>query len=103
RHHQLQVHLGQKMCKILGDHLYSSRVRCILGTDVTANPHKVTPRTQICAVAVGLDNVIHLPDEVRDKVRKATAKGAGGISETGHKLKVGELEFEAMMRHLDNM
>ncbi|XP_071827242.1 gamma-adducin-like isoform X3 [Apostichopus japonicus] len=58
---------------------------------------------QIRAVAVGLDNVIHLPDEVRDKVREATAKGAGGVSETGHKLKVGELEFEAMMRHLDNM
>ncbi|PIK45182.1 putative gamma-adducin isoform X1 [Apostichopus japonicus] len=53
--------------------------------------------------AVGLDNVIHLPDEVRDKVREATAKGAGGVSETGHKLKVGELDFEAMMRHLDNM
>ncbi|PIK33520.1 putative RNA pseudouridylate synthase domain-containing protein 3-like, partial [Apostichopus japonicus] len=46
RHHQLQVHLGQKMCKILGDHLYSSRVRCILGTNVTANPHEVTPWTQ---------------------------------------------------------
>ncbi|XP_071817525.1 gamma-adducin-like isoform X2 [Apostichopus japonicus] len=184
RHHQLQVHLGQKMCKILGDHLYSSRVRCILGTDVTANPLEVTPRTQvstmkcgllpisqealICgeisyydytgivveeeqndqiiralgpknkilflrnhgivccggsieeayflalncvaaceiqirAVVEGLDNVIHLLDEVRDKVREATAKGEGGVSETGHKLKVGELELEAMMRHLDNM
>ncbi|PIK38611.1 putative alpha-adducin-like isoform X5 [Apostichopus japonicus] len=53
--------------------------------------------------AAGLDNVIHLPDEVRDKVGEATAKDAGGVSETGHKLKVGELEFEAMMRHLDNM
>ncbi|PIK33718.1 putative RNA pseudouridylate synthase domain-containing protein 3, partial [Apostichopus japonicus] len=47
RHHQLQVHLGQKMCKILGDHLYSSRMRCILGTDVTANPYEVTPQTQV--------------------------------------------------------
>ncbi|XP_071842663.1 uncharacterized protein [Apostichopus japonicus] len=53
--------------------------------------------------AVGLDNVNHLPDEVRDKVGEGTAKDAGGVSETGHKLKVGELEFEAMMRHLDNM
>ncbi|XP_071817534.1 mitochondrial mRNA pseudouridine synthase Rpusd3-like isoform X3 [Apostichopus japonicus] len=52
RHHQLQVHLGQKMCKILGDHLYSSRVRCILGTNMTANPHEVTPRTQEIPLAM---------------------------------------------------
>ncbi|XP_071844121.1 beta-adducin-like isoform X3 [Apostichopus japonicus] len=51
----------------------------------------------------GLDNVIHLPDEVRDKVGEGTAKNAGGVSETGHKLKVVELEYEAMVRHLDNM
>lgn len=58
---------------------------------------------QIKAVAVGLDNIIQLPDDVREQVAKVTSKGAGGVSESGHKLKPGELEFEAMMRLMDNM
>ena len=62
---------------------------------------------------LGLDNVILMSDEARKKAYEtAHSGGAGGVnSKDGEskgeakkerKLKFGELEFEALMRSLDN-
>ena len=62
---------------------------------------------------LGLDNLIVVNDEARQAAYETSRKGGGGVdskSEGGasgqgskeRKWKVGELEFEALMRSLDN-
>lgn len=59
---------------------------------------------QVKSLVCGLDNIILVSDEIKEKVQKVVSKGSGGVSTgMGRKWKVGELEFEAMMRQLDNM
>ncbi|CAH1265154.1 RPUSD3 [Branchiostoma lanceolatum] len=43
---QLQVHLSTKLCSILGDHVYSSRVGSVAGMPALMEPTNVSPRTQ---------------------------------------------------------
>ncbi|XP_033125508.1 gamma-adducin-like isoform X2 [Anneissia japonica] len=55
---------------------------------------------QVKSMAVGVDNLVLLPDELRKKTHEFALKGNDS---EGKKWKIGELEFEAMMRQLDNM
>ena len=64
-------------------------------------------------MSVGLDNLILLPDSVKEETRRVALQGAsvpinqehveGEKAPRERKWKIGELEFEAMMRQLDNM
>lgn len=57
---------------------------------------------QIKALPAGLDNIILVDDEVRQKTFAVGSQGGGGVDTSGRKWKPGELEFEALMRQLDN-
>ncbi|XP_071946979.1 alpha-adducin-like isoform X2 [Antedon mediterranea] len=57
---------------------------------------------QVKSMAAGMDNLVLLPEEMRKKTHEFAVRGSGGVGDT-KKWKVGELEFEAMMRQLDNM
>ena len=62
------------------------------------------PISQVKSMACGLDNIIQLSDEIKEAVQKVVQQGGGGVSAGGgRKWKMGEIEFEAMMRQLDNM
>ena len=51
----------------------------------------------------GLDNLILVSPEIREKTaRIASQTGGGGVDTSGKKWKCGELEYEAYMRLLDN-
>ena len=50
----------------------------------------------------GLENVIEASPEARAQVKEVTSHGGGGVDSSGKKWKIGELEFEALMRLLDN-
>ena len=51
----------------------------------------------------GLDNLILVSPEIREKTaRIANQTGGGGVDTSGKKWKCGELEYEAYMRLLDN-
>lgn len=54
------------------------------------------------ALTAGLNNVMLVNNDVAKKVFRTVSRGGGGVSRHG-KLKVGELEYEAMMRVLDNL
>ncbi|XP_056004249.1 alpha-adducin-like isoform X8 [Ostrea edulis] len=58
--------------------------------------------SQIKALPAGLDNIILVDDEVRQKTFAVGSQGGGGVDTSGRKWKPGELEFEALMRQLDN-
>ncbi|TRY77416.1 hypothetical protein TCAL_12434 [Tigriopus californicus] len=70
--------------------------------------------TQLKMMPMGLDNLVLIEDDVRRKVFERGQMGGGGVNSTseggpdgsGDKKKrtwgVGELEFEALMRNLDN-
>ncbi|XP_070558171.1 mitochondrial mRNA pseudouridine synthase Rpusd3-like [Ptychodera flava] len=45
--HQLQVHMTTKLCCILGDHLYSSRVQSVLGVPVLVSTEQSKPSVQV--------------------------------------------------------
>ncbi|XP_077978845.1 mitochondrial mRNA pseudouridine synthase Rpusd3-like [Glandiceps talaboti] len=45
--HQMQVHMISKLCSILGDHTYSSRIQTVLGIPVLVDVHNVQPCTQV--------------------------------------------------------
>ena len=51
---------------------------------------------------IGLENVIEASPAAREQVKEVTAHGGGGVDTSGKKWKIGELEFEALMRLLDN-
>merc|ERR1719150_1840559 len=70
---------------------------------------------QLKMVPLGVDNLITIPEETRQKVYQTAQRGAGGVNSkseggpdgSGDKAKkrawgLGEMEFEALMRNLDN-
>lgn len=59
--------------------------------------------TQIKLMPFGMDNLVLIDDETRRKTYEIGQRGGGGV-DTGSKKEwgVGELEFEALMRMLDN-
>ena len=50
----------------------------------------------------GVDNIILIDNDVRQKTFQLGSQGGGGVDTSGKKWKCGELEFEALMRQLDN-
>jgi len=58
--------------------------------------------TQIKAMPAGIDNIILPSEEARDQAFRVANQGGGGVDQSGKKWKIGELEFEALMRTLDN-
>lgn len=57
---------------------------------------------QIKALPAGLDNIVLVDEEVQRKTYAVGSQGGGGVDTSGKKWKTGELEFEALMRQLDN-
>jgi len=62
----------------------------------------VACETQISAMPAGLDNLILVDSDVQKKTFGLGSQGGGGVDTSGRKWKTGELEFEALMRMLDN-
>jgi len=58
--------------------------------------------TQIKMMPMGLDNLVLIDDDVRRKTYEIGQKGGGGVNTAKKEWGVGELEFEALMRMLDN-
>ena len=56
---------------------------------------------QVTAISFGVDSLIQVDNETRKKAFMVANQGGGGVSEN-RKWRVGELEFEAHMRQLDN-
>ena len=54
------------------------------------------------ALSAGLCNVMLVGNEVARRVADTVIRGGGGVSRHG-RLKVGQLEYEAEMRVLDNL
>ena len=54
------------------------------------------------AIPAGLDNIILVDNEIRRKTFNVANQGGGGVDTGSKKWKIGELEFEALMRQLDN-
>jgi len=50
----------------------------------------------------GLDNLVLVGEEIRKKTFATANQGGGGVDSSGKKWKIGELEFEAQMRIMDN-
>lgn len=59
------------------------------------------PPSQVSALVVGLASLIAVDKNVRQQVNNVTRRGGGGVSRLGI-FRVGEMEFEALMRMLDN-
>ncbi|XP_002730528.1 mitochondrial mRNA pseudouridine synthase RPUSD3-like [Saccoglossus kowalevskii] len=49
---QLRVHMTTKLCRILGDHVYSSRIQTILGIPVLIDARNAMPGTQVLSEEV---------------------------------------------------
>jgi len=58
--------------------------------------------TQLKMMPFGLDNLVLIDDEVRRKTYEIGQRGGGGVNTSKKEWAVGELEFEALMRMLDN-
>jgi len=58
--------------------------------------------TQIKMMPFGLDNLVLIDDETRRKTYEIGQQGGGGVNTAKKEWSVGELEFEAQMRMLDN-
>merc|ERR1712079_646032 len=58
--------------------------------------------TQIKMMPFGLDNLVLIDDETRRKVFEIGQRGGGGVNTAKKEWTVGELEFEGLMRMLDN-
>jgi len=58
--------------------------------------------TQIKAMPAGLDNLLMPSEEAREQAFKIGNQGGGGVHSSGRKWRTGELEFESLMRTLDN-
>eukprot|EP00106_Octopus_bimaculoides_P018485 XP_014785927.1 PREDICTED: protein hu-li tai shao-like isoform X3 [Octopus bimaculoides] len=59
--------------------------------------------TQINALPAGLDNLVLVNEETQKKTfTVANQSGGGGVDTSGRRWKTGELEFEALMRMMDN-
>ncbi|XP_063433805.1 gamma-adducin-like isoform X14 [Mytilus trossulus] len=59
--------------------------------------------TQTKAVPAGVDNLILVSEEIKKRTFQVGSQGGGGVDTGGRKWKTGELEFEAVMRQLDNV
>ncbi|XP_030841686.1 gamma-adducin-like isoform X3 [Strongylocentrotus purpuratus] len=61
--------------------------------------------TQVQAMTAGIDHLIQVSSEIAEKTREVASQGGGGVQGDDQikKWRWGELEFEAMMRQLDNM
>merc|ERR1719369_217138 len=57
---------------------------------------------QVKMMPLGLDNLVLIDDETRRKVFEIGQRGGGGVNTAKKEWAVGELEFEALMRMLDN-
>jgi len=57
---------------------------------------------QLKMMPYGIDNLVLIDDETRRKVYDVGQKGGGGVNTAKKEWGVGELEFEALMRMLDN-
>lgn len=57
---------------------------------------------QIQAMPAGVDNLILVSQEVKQKTFSTANQGGGGVDSSGRKWKIGEMEFEAQMRLMDN-
>lgn len=57
---------------------------------------------QVQAVPAGLDNLVLVSQEIKQKTFATANQGGGGVDSSGKKWKIGEMEFEAQMRLLDN-
>jgi len=58
--------------------------------------------TQIKMMPMGLDNLVMIDDETRRRAYEVGQQGGGGVNTAKKDWTVGELEFEAEMRMLDN-
>ena len=58
--------------------------------------------TQIKMLPMGLDNLVMIDDETRRRAYEVGQQGGGGVNTAKKDWTVGELEFEAEMRKLDN-
>eukprot|EP00092_Neocalanus_flemingeri_P032067 GFUD01034855.1.p1 GENE.GFUD01034855.1~~GFUD01034855.1.p1 ORF type:complete len:712 (+),score=176.10 GFUD01034855.1:397-2532(+) len=58
--------------------------------------------TQLKMMPYGLDNLVMIDDEVRRKTFEIGQRGGGGVNTSKKEWGIGELEFEALMRMLDN-
>ncbi|XP_053407845.1 gamma-adducin-like isoform X6 [Mercenaria mercenaria] len=58
--------------------------------------------SQIQAIPAGVDNLILVSQEIKQKTFTTANQGGGGVDSSGKKWKIGELEFEAQMRLMDN-
>jgi len=58
--------------------------------------------TQIKMMPFGLDNLVLIDDETRRKTYEIGQQGGGGVNTAKKEWSIGELEFEAQMRMLDN-
>jgi len=58
--------------------------------------------TQLKMMPLGLDNLVLIDDEVRRKTYEMGQRGGGGVNTSKKEWGVGEMEFEALMRMLDN-
>jgi len=58
--------------------------------------------TQLKMMPFGLDNLVLIDDEVRRKTYEIGQRGGGGVNTAKKEWGIGELEFEALMRMLDN-
>ncbi|XP_070212539.1 protein hu-li tai shao-like [Littorina saxatilis] len=57
---------------------------------------------QVKAMPVGLDNLVLVDEETQERTFKVGSQGGGGADTSGRKYRCGELEWEALMRTLDN-
>jgi len=58
--------------------------------------------TQLKMMPYGLDNLVLIDEETRARVYELGQRGGGGVNMSQKEWGVGELEFEALMRMLDN-
>ena len=54
-------------------------------------------------MSCGIANLIQISKEIGDRVRAVVTQGGGGVSDNGRLWRMGELEYEAFMRMLDNL
>ena len=54
------------------------------------------------SLSAGLSNLMLVSNEIANKVVRTVNRSGGGVSRHGN-LEVGQLEYEAMMRVLDNL
>merc|ERR1719483_1167056 len=57
---------------------------------------------QLKMMPFGLDNLVLIDDEIRRKTYEIGQRGGGGVNTSKKEWGIGELEFEALMRMLDN-